>query len=83
MFVRNMGMYPLLFFVFWVVFGLIFDILISNMAMKLCRGNERRAKTVVIAMVSLFSYILVRMIGPPIVDFLDWIFRTEFHRGYN
>lgn len=83
MFVRNMGMYPLLFFVFFVVFGLLFDMPVSKMVLKLCKGNENAAQIITIFIFGIFSYILVKLIGSPIVDFLDIIFCTEFQRTYN
>ena len=83
MFVRNMGMYPLLFFVFFIVFGLLLDIPVSKLVLKLCRGNEKAATRIVIFLFVLFSYILVKLLGPAIVDFLERIFHTEFQRSYN
>ena len=83
LFVRNMGMYTLLFFVFFVIIGLLLDMPLSKMVMKLCKGNEKAAKIIVLSIVGLLAYILVRMIGSPIVDFLDIVFCTEFLRTYN
>lgn len=83
MFVRDMGMYTLLFFVFFVVFGLLFDIPVSNVVMKLCKGNDNIAKVIVLLIFGVFSYALVKIIGSSIVDFLDALFCTEFQRGYN
>ena len=83
MFVRNMGMYPLLFFVFFVVFGLLLDIPVSELVMKICRGNDSLANIVVISIFAIISYIFVKLFGPAIVDFLEIIFRTEFIRTYN
>lgn len=83
MFVRNMGMYTLLFFVFFVFFGLLYDVPVSNMVTKLCKGNENIAKIIVLLIFGAFSYALVKIIGSPIVDFLEVFFHTEFQRFYN
>lgn len=80
MFVRNMGMYTLLFFVFFVFFGLLFDVPVSKMVTKLCKGNENIAKIIVLVIFGVFSYALVKIIGSPIVDLLDTLFCTEFQR---
>lgn len=78
MFVRNMGIYTLLFFVFFVILGLLFDMPLTNMARKLCRGNEKSATVIVLSIVGLLAYLLVKLIGSPIADFLDSLFCTGF-----
>ena len=80
MFVRNMDMYTLLFFVFFIIFGLSLDMPLTRMAMKLCKGNKRAATIMVLSIVGLLAYILVKIIGSPLTDFFAAVFRTEFQR---
>ena len=80
MFVRNMGMYTLLFFAFFIIVGLPLDMPLTKASMKICKGNEKAARILVLSVVCLLAYILVKIIGSPVVDFLDAVFRTEFQR---
>ena len=80
MFVRNMNMDTLLFFVFFVIFGLSLDMPLTRMAMKLCKGDKRAATIMVLSIAGLLAYILVKIIGPPLTDFFDAIFRIELQR---
>ena len=80
MFARNLGMHGLLFCIFWVIIGLSIDLPLSKAAHKLCKGNETLEKYFCLLVCSLIAGILVRLVGSPIVDFLEMITGMRFER---
>ena len=80
---KKYGDVYLVVFIFFIFFGLLFDVPVSKMVTKLCKGNENIAKIIVLLIFGAFSYALVKIIGSPVVDFLEVFFHTEFQRFYN
>lgn len=73
-------MYGLLFCIFWFIIGLCIDLPLDKVAKKLFRGNETLEKYFCLLICTLLAWALVKVVGPPIVDFLEMITGAGFER---
>ena len=80
MFAQKVGMYGLLFCVFTLIIGIPLNAPLYEVVLKVCKANEKIASAIVLFIIGLLAYVLVKLIGSPVVDFLDILFCTKFRR---
>lgn len=80
MLARNIGMYSLLFCVFFMIIAISIDLPLSKAVLKLCKGNKKVGRIIVPLIIGLLAYVLVKLTGSQIVNFLDILFCTKFRR---
>lgn len=80
MIARKIGMYDMFFLIFFLVFALSFDEPLGRAVTKLGKKNEKILTIFAVLLAGLLAYGLVKLIGPPIADFLDMLFGIAFRR---
>ena len=80
MFARKVGMYGLLFCLFALIIGIPLDLPLYEVVLRLCKGKEKVASIIVLITIGVLSWALVKLVGPPIVDFLEMITGMHFRR---